>query len=57
MSRRVVSCRVAGSRTVGMVHEDLQTPDAELLGVETSSRSEDFRVINNAPRGAGVVHE
>jgi hypothetical protein len=40
-----------------MVHEDLQTPDAELLGVGASSRSEDYRVINNAPRGAGVVHE
>lgn len=57
MSRRLVRCRVAGSRMVGMVHEDLQTLDAELLGVGTSSRSEDYRVINNAPRGAGVVHE
>jgi hypothetical protein len=57
MSRRAVSCRVAGSKMVGMVHEDLQTLDTELLGVGTSSRSEDFRVINNAPHGAGVVHE
>ena len=56
MSRRGVRCRVAGSM-VGMVHEGLQTPDAELLGVGASSRSEDYRVINNAPRGAGVVHE
>ena len=40
-----------------MVHEGLQQLVGETFAVGGSARSEEFRIIYNAPRGAGVVHE
>ena len=39
-----------------MIREGLQESGIESFGAGVSPRPEEFRVIYNAPHGAGVVH-